>query len=103
MFERNQFWILSYRDIDFDDLFLIACYYDGIHLKEISVLIGTDRSCLLRRIRKINRKIGVFKKVYDPMENHRGCNWGRWVLNERGWQIGALCKEFIEKFSEVIP
>lgn len=84
------------RNLRLDDIFILACYYEGYFSNDIRKDFHTDYSSLRKRILKMKWILGeeLFTRVSRPGGKGRIC------LSERGLKLGKACKEFLESIKE---
>lgn len=96
-----------FRKIDIDDFFILSCMLEGMSVQGIRIFIKKDCTCIAKRIRKIERVLPeAFQLITKEPVEGGGRVWSGWqrkrVLTEKGREIAAICRTFLEQFDRVV-
>ena len=99
---KEKYWICSFRKLDVDDFFIMACMSEGMRTTQIAPHMNSDINNIRKRIRKINAAMpGVFEKVVTPVSPpFKNYAFGKYMLTKRGREIALYCGRLLDRLSQ---
>ena len=90
-----------FRKMDVDDMFIIICMRKGKSTAKVSKLLKIDPSCILKRVRKIDR---LLPELFMMKETEGYKKTGEWwatkrFLTEKGVAFADACETFLKKIA----
>jgi len=86
------------RNLDMDDIFILACLYENIFTRKIVAELRIDYSSVSRRINRMKCYLGDKYFTYDFSGIKHGS--GRNALSAEGRVLGKICRDFLESIGE---
>jgi hypothetical protein len=100
---KEKYWISSFRKLDVDDFFIMACMGEGMRTSQIAPLMNSDINNIRKRIKKIKAALpAVYEKVDTPVSPpFKNYSFGKYMLTKQGREVSLYCGRLLDRLSQL--